>query len=115
MTTHKLYFACKLINVKLYLNSEFYPYDDLNLDFDKRRTTILYDMNLRFHTSYYQIPRERNKPSFQLNSFLRGFTLVIIDCSRQNESVKSVDVRLQYEFKENVPANTPIASSYATA
>ncbi|XP_025073874.1 uncharacterized protein LOC112552555 [Pogonomyrmex barbatus] len=24
---------CKLTNVKLYLNSEFYPYDDLNLDF----------------------------------------------------------------------------------
>ncbi|XP_072750554.1 uncharacterized protein [Anoplolepis gracilipes] len=28
---------CKLTNVKLYLNSDFYPYDDLNLDFDKKR------------------------------------------------------------------------------
>jgi len=29
MTAHKIYFdTCKLINVKLYLNSEFYPYDD---------------------------------------------------------------------------------------
>jgi len=26
---------CLLNNVKLYLNSEFYPYDNLNLDFDK--------------------------------------------------------------------------------
>ena len=35
MTTHKTYFdTCKLINVKLYLNSEFFLYDDLNLDFD---------------------------------------------------------------------------------
>jgi len=35
MTTHKTYFDnCKLINVKLYLNSEFFLYDDLNLDFD---------------------------------------------------------------------------------
>ncbi|XP_024874032.1 uncharacterized protein LOC112456000 [Temnothorax curvispinosus] len=25
--------ACNLTNVKLYLNSEFYPYDDMNLDF----------------------------------------------------------------------------------
>ncbi|XP_071642932.1 uncharacterized protein [Temnothorax longispinosus] len=25
---------CNLTNVKLYLNSEFYPYDDMNLDFD---------------------------------------------------------------------------------
>ncbi|XP_011635287.1 neurofilament heavy polypeptide-like [Pogonomyrmex barbatus] len=33
---------------------------------------------------------------------------VIIDCSRQNESVKNatVDVRLEFETKENVPMNT---------
>jgi len=66
-------------------------------------------MYLRFRTSYYQICRERNEPSFQLNSFLKDFTLVTIDYSRQNESVKSgtVDVRLEFEFKENnVSANT---------
>ncbi|XP_070170387.1 uncharacterized protein [Polyergus mexicanus] len=34
---------CKLTNVKLYLNSECYPYDDMNLDFDKNRWLILYD------------------------------------------------------------------------
>jgi len=28
---------CKLNNVKLYLNSECYPYDDMNLDFEKNR------------------------------------------------------------------------------
>ncbi|KYN22674.1 hypothetical protein ALC57_04920 [Trachymyrmex cornetzi] len=38
----------------------------------------------------------------------RHSPFVIIDCSRQNESVKSgtVDVRLDFECKENVPANT---------
>ncbi|XP_043264182.1 uncharacterized protein LOC122404313, partial [Colletes gigas] len=34
--------ACNLTNVKLYLNSDFYPYDDLNLDFDKNRYAILF-------------------------------------------------------------------------
>jgi len=64
-------------------------------------------MYLHFRTSYYQIYRERNEPAFQLNSFLKGFTLATIDCSRQNESVKSGnDVRLEFEFKENVSANT---------
>ncbi|KYM84799.1 hypothetical protein ALC53_05052 [Atta colombica] len=59
--------ACNLSNVKLYLNSDFYPYNDLNLDFD--------------------------------------FT--VIDCSRQNESIKSVtDVRIEFDCKANVPANT---------
>ncbi|RLU25440.1 hypothetical protein DMN91_001596 [Ooceraea biroi] len=59
---------CKLTNVKLYLNSEFYPYDDLNLDFGKRRYAILYDI----------------------------------------ESVKTatVDVRLEFDCMEDIPANT---------
>jgi len=43
MKTIKIYFDyCKLINAKLYLNFEFYPYDDLNPDFDKYKTTVLY-------------------------------------------------------------------------
>ena len=64
MTGCKTYNTCKLTNVKLYLNSEFYPYDDLNLNFNKRRAALLYDMYLRFRTSYYQIPCERNESSF---------------------------------------------------
>ncbi|XP_011687106.1 PREDICTED: uncharacterized protein LOC105449547 [Wasmannia auropunctata] len=44
---------CKLTNIKLYLNSEFDPYDNLNLDFDKNRAAILHDMFARFRTSYY--------------------------------------------------------------
>ena len=32
----------------------------------------------------------------------------ITNCSRQNESVKSatVDIRIEFDYKENVPANT---------
>jgi len=37
---------CQLINVKLYINSEFYPYVDLNLDFSKNRYTVLFDMHI---------------------------------------------------------------------
>ncbi|XP_070159665.1 uncharacterized protein [Polyergus mexicanus] len=61
---------CKLINVKLYLNSECYPYDDMNLDFDKNSWSILYDTYQRF-------------------------------CKNA-----TVDVRLEFECKENVPPNT---------
>ncbi|XP_070158983.1 uncharacterized protein [Polyergus mexicanus] len=43
----------KLINVKLYLNSEFFPYDNLNLDFDKNRFALLFDMYSHFRKSYY--------------------------------------------------------------
>ncbi|XP_018353647.1 PREDICTED: uncharacterized protein LOC108755251 [Trachymyrmex septentrionalis] len=96
---------CKLTNAKLYLNTEYYPYDDLNLDFDKNRCAILYDLYARFCKGYYGY--EYLEPSLTFTTFLRNGPFVIIDCSRQNESVKSgtVDVRLDFECKENVPAN----------
>ncbi|KYN29103.1 hypothetical protein ALC57_01466 [Trachymyrmex cornetzi] len=97
---------CKLTNAKLYLNSECYPYDDLNLDFEKNRCAILYDLYGRFCKGYYGY--EYLEPSLTFTTFLRYGPFVIIDCSRQNESVKSgtVDVRLHFECKEDVPANT---------
>ncbi|XP_018405039.1 PREDICTED: uncharacterized protein LOC108781543 [Cyphomyrmex costatus] len=109
MTKYSNYFDnCKLTNVKLYLNSDFFPYDDLNLDWDKRKNAILYDMFVRFRTSYYQILRERGETLLRADFFRDRFPIAIIDCSRQNESVKSgtVDVRLDFELKENAPANT---------
>ncbi|XP_070165293.1 uncharacterized protein [Polyergus mexicanus] len=38
---------CKLTNVKLYLNSECYPYDGMNLNFDKNRCATV-DVRLEF-------------------------------------------------------------------
>ena len=83
-------------------------YDDLNLDFDKNRCAILYDFYARFCKGYYGY--EYLEPSLIFTTFLRNGPFVIIDCSRQNESVKSgiVDVRLDFECKENVPANTTV-------
>ncbi|XP_070171362.1 uncharacterized protein [Polyergus mexicanus] len=48
-----LFDDCKLTNVKLYLNSDFYPYDDMNLDFDKHKVAVLYDMYSKFRKTYY--------------------------------------------------------------
>ncbi|XP_071581035.1 uncharacterized protein [Temnothorax nylanderi] len=97
---------CKLTNVKLYLNSEVYPYDDLNLNFGKHRWAILYDMYARFCKGYYGY--EYLEPSLTVSTFLRNGPFVIIDCSRQNESVKNatVDVRIEFDCMENVPPNT---------
>ena len=78
---------CKLTNAKLYLNSECYPYDDLNLDFDKNRCAILYELYARFCKGYYGY--EYLEPSLTFTTFLRYGPFVIINCSRQNESVKS--------------------------
>ncbi|XP_018403527.1 PREDICTED: uncharacterized protein LOC108780349, partial [Cyphomyrmex costatus] len=97
---------CKLSNVKLYLNSEFYPYDDLNLDFDQKRYALLFDMYARFRKAYYGI--DCFETLLNVLSFIEKGPFAVIDCSRQNESVKSatVDVRIEFDCKENVPVNT---------
>lgn len=101
-----LFDDCKLTNVKLYLNSEFYPYDDLNLDFEKNRFAVLFDMYSRFRKSYYGC--DNSTTLLTISKFLHCGPLAVIDCSRQNESVKTatVDVRIEFECRENIPANT---------
>ncbi|KYN13967.1 hypothetical protein ALC57_13828 [Trachymyrmex cornetzi] len=95
---------CNLSNVKVYLNSEFYSYDDLNLDFSKEIYAVLFDMYAHFREAYYGIDFETMLNMF---SFVEKGPFAVIDCSR-NESVRSttVKVRIEFDCKENVPANT---------
>ncbi|XP_025267665.1 uncharacterized protein LOC112639054 [Camponotus floridanus] len=98
--------ACNLTNVKLYLNSDFYPYDDMNLDFDKNKIAVLYDAYARFRRTYYGSASDETL--LTMNKFLYCGPLAVIDCSCQNEAIKSatVDVRLEFDCKDNVPSNT---------
>ncbi|KAL6265840.1 hypothetical protein P5V15_002661 [Pogonomyrmex californicus] len=63
-------------------------------------------MYAHFCKGYYGY--EYLEPSLTVTSFLHNGPFIIIDCSRQNELVKSatVDVRLEFETKENIPMNT---------
>lgn len=97
---------CNLTNVKLYLNSDFYPYDDMNLDIPNKKYAILYEMYAKFRRAYYG--NETDESFLNMLQFLENGPFVVIDCSRQNESIKSatVDVRIEFECKDNVPSNT---------
>src|SRR5436190_5702993 len=100
-----LFDSCKLTNINLFLNSQFFPYDNLNVSFAKKRYTVLYDMYARFQSSYYG---RSNTALMSPEEFENKMPIAVIDCSKQNESVKSstVDIRIELEFEENVPANT---------
>jgi hypothetical protein len=97
----------ELTDVKLYLNSASFPYNDLNLDFEIGRFGLLYEMYRGFQEAYYP-DREYNSPLFTLKSFKDKAPLVVIDCSKQNEQVKTgpVDIRLEFKSKVAFPANT---------
>ena len=102
---YSLFDHCKIFNVKLYLNSEMYPYDNLNIDVSRGKTASLYEMYSEFQEGYYE---KENEPLFSPKEFIANAPLIVIDCSRQNEILNSgvIDVRLEFETKENVPANT---------
>ena len=99
---------CNLTNVKFYLNSMYYPYDNLNLDFDKNEYSLLYEMYCKFIKSYYG--NEILDVGIGKGDFKNKAPLVVIDCSKQNDSLKNapVDVKIELSAKENFPDNTAV-------
>ncbi|XP_076247559.1 uncharacterized protein LOC143187318 [Calliopsis andreniformis] len=88
------------------LQTEFYPYDDLNIDFIRNKYALLYNMYIHFSKTYYGCS---NRQAFlTIDEFLQHGPLVVIDCSHQNDSIKNstVDVRIEFDCGENIPANT---------
>src|SRR5436190_778831 len=46
---------CNLKNIKVFLNSEYYPYSDLNLNFEKKDIAKAYEMFVRFQSRYIMV------------------------------------------------------------
>ena len=96
---------CNIRDIKLFLNSQNYPYGNLNLDINHNQYALLYDMYANFQASYY---RKECEPMLSKSNFLRYAPLIVIDCSTQNESLKSgpVDIRVEFESVANFPTGT---------
>lgn len=96
---------CNLTNVTLFLNSQYYPYDSLNLKFNEDKYAILYETYAKFRQSFYNLPID---PLLDLQNFKSKAPFFIIDCSKQNENLKTgpVDVRLEIESLTDFPDNT---------
>lgn len=96
---------CNITNVKLFLNSQYFPYDSLNLNFEEGNYGILYEMYANFRQSYYNASVD---PLLDLKTFKSKAPLFVIDCSRQNDTLKTgpVDVRLEIESSKDIPDNT---------
>jgi len=97
---------CNLTNVRVFLNSIAYPYDNLNLDFTKNNFTLLYDMYTSFQESYYE--KSIRNPILSPSTFLTNAPIIVIDTSKQNDSATSsaVDVQLEIEASESLTGVT---------
>ncbi len=94
-----------ITDIKLYLNSEVYPYESLNLNFDNRQYTEVYRMYTEFQKSY--MGKTYAEPLLDFTSFANR-CMFVIDCSKQNEALKSstIDVKLEIQSSENFPKDT---------
>lgn len=96
---------CKLKELHAYLNTEKFPYDNLNIDFIKGNYATLYEMYSRFQSSYYN---KQDEPLFDNAKYKASAPLVVIDCSSQRDHLpaNAVTLRLEFETSENIPENT---------
>ena len=93
---------CKITNIKVMLNSVVYPYDNLNLNFDKNNYAVLYNMYASFQESYYG--KEEGKPILSPAIFESQAPIVVIDTSKQNDTgtASTVDVSIEIEALNNL-------------
>lgn len=96
---------CELRNINVFLNSERYPYNDLQLDFESNRFATLYEMFSEFRPVYYNFPIE---PIFNPKEFKENAPIVYINCSHQRDLLQTgpVTMRIEFETKEKISAKT---------
>jgi len=99
---------CKINNLRVYLNSQYYPYNNFNADFPKNQFSVVFENYINFYSSFYNVKSEIRMPILTKTDFGKSVTLFVIDCSKQNESLKNapVDVRIEFESEYNIPENT---------
>lgn len=95
---------CNIRNIKIYLNSAAYPYENLNLEIEKGNYLFLYYLYTSFQHSYYN---NKNNPILNFTQFKERM-LYVFDVSKQNESVKlsSIDLKIEMESERNFKENT---------
>lgn len=99
---------CNISNIRLYLNNDRYPYDDMNLNFADGDYCEAFSMLDRIQYGYYNGTQAKNP--VDVMEWVRDKEVIFFafDCSRSDESVKNgmVDVRAEMDARQNFPANT---------
>ncbi|KAJ8977826.1 hypothetical protein NQ317_011910 [Molorchus minor] len=72
----------EISNIRLTLNSEYYPYEDMKLDFSSKKYHEAYFM----YTQFSKLFASNNKPAGYKDFNSRA--LFVIDCSKRNDAIK---------------------------
>lgn len=95
---------CNLREVRVFLNSTYFPYENLNVKFEHDNYALLYEQYTRFQQSYHG---RRAEPLLNIQDF-KSCALFVLDTSRQNDRLKTgpIDVRIEIESDTQIPDNT---------
>lgn len=96
---------CHLRDVKVFLNSTYFPYENLDIKFGEDRYLLIYEQYVKFQQSYFG---HQLGPLLSLKQFKEKAPLFVVDCCRQNETLKTgpVDVRVEIESDVEIPDQT---------
>ena len=92
-----------ITDIKLQLNSEFYPFERMKIDFDKNFYAEPYINMVDFQRSFYG--KDRSESIVSYDEFKKR-ALFVFDCSKHTDSIKptTVDIKLIIESSVNFPA-----------
>lgn len=96
-----------ITNLRLYLNSQVYPYNMHDVDISGGKFAELYNAYANIQSSYYTGGEDQNLFAIDYKDFQTN-TLFAFDTSRSDETVKngSVDIRIELNASENMLPNT---------
>lgn len=99
---------CNISDVRVHLNNDTFPYSNLDTNFNEDNFQEAFMASLRMQSSYYGPTAPLNP--FVLNTYdsFKQRAFHVIDCSNSDDSLlnSTVDVRIEINARENIPANT---------
>lgn len=98
---------CNISDVKLFLNSDYYPYLNYDSDFNRGNYQNIFYNYLKIQNSYYNGLEGENPYQYKYDEFGES-PIFAFDCSRTDESLMggTVDIRLEIKARANISANT---------
>lgn len=97
---------CNVTNMKVFLNSQYFPYEDLNTDFATSNYHEVARMIDSIQQNYYNHTETYNSSRNDYASLLQK-TVFAFDCTRMNEFKSgSVDLRIEFSTSQQVAPNT---------
>jgi hypothetical protein len=95
---------CLVSEVHAFMNSKRYPYLENSVSFENGHFCKFFETCAQFKRDYYG----NDELLFNTWEYSKIYPLIVIDCTKQSERLKTgvIDLRLQFKFDKNVPANT---------